>query len=144
MKPKHQRLILIILAFLGLGGASFFILSAFQEALVFYYVPSDHCQKKMNSKQCIRMGGLVKPHSVHVTGKTVSFEITDQKASIQVHYQGVLPDLFREGQGVVAEGYLLGPNLFEAKSILAKHDEKYMPKEVADRLKEKGIWRNAE
>ena len=144
MKLKYQRLLLILLVLMGLGGAAFFILSAFQEALIFYYIPSDLPQKKMNSQQRIRVGGLVKPQSVHSAGEKVSFEITDQKNSLKVNYQGTLPDLFREGQTAVAEGYLLEPNLFQADSILAKHDEKYMPKEVADALKKKALWKDSQ
>jgi cytochrome c-type biogenesis protein CcmE len=90
------------------------------------------------------VGGLVKPHSLHQDGEKVSFRVTDQKAFVDVTYQGLLPDLFREGQGVVVEGYLLNPTEFQAETVLAKHDENYMPKEVADRLKEEGLWRNAQ
>ena len=144
MKPKHQRLLLIGLGFAGLGLAAFLTLTAFQDALVFYYIPSDVHQKKILPEQRIRVGGFVKPHSVHHQGEKVSFQITDERDSLEINYQGILPDLFREGQGVVVEGYLLKPTEFQAETVLAKHDEKYMPKEVADRLKEEGLWHDAE
>lgn len=136
MKPKHQRLILISLALLGLGLSSSLILVAFQENLVFFYTPSELMRKKISPQQRIRVGGLVAMASTHQKGENTDFKITDHKHTIDVTYQGLLPDLFREGQGVVAEGYLLDPLNFQAKTVLAKHDENYMPKEVADRLKE--------
>ncbi len=144
MKRKHQRLVLISSGLLGLGIAAFLTLTAFQEALVFYYMPSDLQSKKIPSEQRIRLGGLVEPRSLRQNGEKVSFKITDQKKFIDVTYQGILPDLFREGQGVVVEGYLRNPTEFQAEMVLAKHDENYMPKEVADRLKEEGAWRNAQ
>jgi cytochrome c-type biogenesis protein CcmE len=144
VKHKHQRLLLICSGLVGLGIAAFLTLTAFQDALIFYYMPSDCHQKKIPSAQRIRVGGLVEPHSLRLLGEKVSFRITDQKESIDVSYQGLLPDLFREGQGVVVEGYLLQPREFQAEMVLAKHDENYMPKEVADRLKEQGFWRDAQ
>lgn len=142
MKPKHQRLLLLGLGLLGLGIITFLTLMAFQDALIFYYTPSSLQEKKLSSHQRIRVGGLVKDHSVTHQGEKVTFQITDQGTSLKVNYQGILPDLFREGQGVVAEGYLTDPDLFQAVSILAKHDEKYMPKEVADQLKNQGVWKH--
>jgi cytochrome c-type biogenesis protein CcmE len=144
VKHKHQRLLLICGGLVGLGIAAFLTLTAFQEALIFYYMPSDFRQKKISPEQRIRVGGLVEHHSVHPNGEKVSFRITDQKEFVDVTYQGLLPDLFREGQGVVVEGYLLNPTEFRAETVLAKHDENYMPKEVADRLKEEGLWHDAQ
>lgn len=144
MKPKHQRLFLICAALMGLGISASLILVAFQENLVFFYMPSDLLHKKISPQQRIRVGGLVETHSLHQEGEKVHFKITDQKESIAVKYQGLLPDLFREGQGVVAEGYLLSPRHFQAITVLAKHDETYMPKEVAERLKQTGLWRDGQ
>ena len=104
LKPKHQRLLLIGLGFAGLGLAAFLTLTAFKDALVFYYLPSDFHHRNISPEQRIRVGGIVKPHSVHHSGDRVSFQITDQKESLEVNYQGILPDLFREGQGAVVEG----------------------------------------
>lgn len=93
----------------------------------------------------LRIGGLVEQGSlIHEGPSTVTFAVTDLKKQIKVIYTGLLPDLFREGQGVVAEGTVEGPSLFHADTVLAKHDERYMPKDVADRLKRQGIWRDGE
>ncbi len=144
MKPKMQRLWLIGLGLLGLGLAAFFVMTAFQDALVFYYLPSDLQHKKIASSQRIRVGGLVEVNSVQKKGENVTFHVTDQQGTVRVNYTGVLPDLFREGQGVVAEGYLVTPEEFKAESVLAKHDENYMPKEIADQLKKEGRWKHAQ
>ena len=139
MKYKHQRLLLIFAALIGLGIATTLILITFQDNIVFFYTPSDITHKQIHPEQRIRLGGLVKLHSVRYEHNKVHFTIMDHKKMLNVTYDGLLPDLFREGQGVVAEGYLLHPHLFRAESVLAKHDEKYMPKEVADRLKQEGL-----
>jgi cytochrome c-type biogenesis protein CcmE len=144
MKHKHQRLVLISSVLIGFGLSIALMLIAFRDTMVFFYTPSDLLHKNISPKQRLRIGGLVEISSVHQTAETVHFKITDQKDVINVVYKGLLPDLFREGQGVVAEGYLLDPMNFQATTILAKHDEKYMPKEVAERLKQTGLWRNAE
>lgn len=143
MKYKHQRLLLIFVGLTGLGIAAFLILMAFQDSLIFFYTPSDLAHKTIPGGQRIRVGGLVKPHSLYQEGEKIQFTITDQKETLKVNYQGLLPDLFREGQGVVVEGYLQGSSIFQAESVLAKHDENYMPQEVADRLKKEGLWRHA-
>ncbi|MBI2707548.1 MAG: cytochrome c maturation protein CcmE [Proteobacteria bacterium] len=135
MKPKCQRLLVILGAFSALGLATFFILTSLRDNLVFFYTPSELQQKYIHREQRIRVGGLVKPRSVVRDGEIVRFSITDQKNNLEVMYDGLLPDLFREGQGIVAEGYLQDPTFFRAEIVLAKHDETYMPKEVADRLK---------
>jgi cytochrome c-type biogenesis protein CcmE len=144
VKHKHQRLLLILGALVSLGVAATLMLVAFEDNLVFFYTPIDLLHKKIPPEQRIRVGGLVEPHSLVHQGEKVTFKITDQKETLEVIYQGLLPDLFREDQGVVAEGYLLQPSLFHAESVLAKHDEAYMPKEVADQLKKQGVYRNAQ
>ena len=136
MKPKHQRLLLICLTLTGLGIASSLVLVAFQDSLVFFYTPSDVVNKTIPLQQRIRVGGLVEAGSTQRTGEKVHFKITDREKVIEVTYHGLLPDLFREGQGVVAEGYLTDSNNFNATTVLAKHDENYMPKEVAEGLRD--------
>lgn len=143
MKPKHQRLILICSALAGLGVSIALTLVAFQETLVFFYSPTELLHKKISAQQRIRIGGLVERSSLHQKGENIQFKITDQKEIINVTYHGLLPDLFKEGQSVVVEGYLRDPLNFQATLILAKHDETYMPKEVAERLKQTGLWRDA-
>lgn len=135
IKLKHQRLFLLGGALCGLGVAAFLILTAFRDNLVFFYTPTDVLHKKIPLSQRIRIGGFVEPHSVQQRGEKVSFKVTDQKETLIVTYKGLLPDLFREGKGVVAEGYLLAPSYFQAETVLAKHDENYMPPEVANRLR---------
>ena len=119
------------------------MLNALRDSIVFFNSPSDVVEKHVPAGTRIRLGGLVKNSSV-VRGNDLSvrFEVTDGKNGITVNYQGVLPDLFREGQGVVAEGALDAGGTFKADSILAKHDENYMPKEVADALKRSGHWKD--
>jgi cytochrome c-type biogenesis protein CcmE len=120
------------------------MLNAFRDSIVFFNSPSDVAEKHIAAGTRIRIGGLVKEGSV-VRGDNlqVRFDVTDGNRDVQVAHQGVLPDLFREGQGVVAEGALDGSGLFNAETILAKHDETYMPKEVADALKKSGHWKDA-
>lgn len=120
---------------MGLGVSISLILVAFQETLVFFYTPSDLLHKKISPQQRIRIGGLVAMNSTSQREGEVRFKITDQQEIIEISYDGLLPDLFREGQGVVVEGYLLTPRNFQATTVLAKHDETYMPKEVAECLK---------
>ncbi len=118
------------------------VLAAFNDNLVFFYGPSDLAAKAIPPGRRIRIGGLVEQQSLRqqAGGHSVDFRVTDGKTDIVVSYDGVLPDLFREGQGVVAEGRLRGDGVFVATSVLAKHDEKYMPPEVADALKKAGRW----
>lgn len=144
MKLKHQRLLLICSVLIGLSIVASLTLTAFQNSLVFFYTPMDISHKKIHPEQRIRVGGLVKPQSLRHEGTSVYFTLMDQKETLEISYNGILPDLFREGQVVVAEGYLHHSHVFQAESVLAKHDENYMPKEVADRLKKEGYWRNAE
>ena len=142
MTPKRRRLTMVGLGLLMLAAATTLALNAFEDTLVFFYSPTDLIDKKTNPKKQIRVGGLVEEKSLLKSddGLTVSFTITDLDNSLQVTFKGALPDLFREGQGVVAEGYLID-GLFQAKHVLAKHDENYMPKEVADSLKKSGKWK---
>jgi cytochrome c-type biogenesis protein CcmE len=121
------------------------VLFALRDSIVFFYTPSEVAEKHLETGQRFRLGGLVEDGSLkRGEGTTVSFVITDKRATLPVTYTGVLPDLFREGQGVVAEGMLTSEGVFHADSVLAKHDEKYMPPEVAKKLKEQGVWRGDE
>ena len=143
MTRKQRRLILIGGGLGVLAIAVALMLNAFRDSIVFFNSPSDVTEKHVSPGTRIRLGGLVKDGSVvHGDNLTTRFEVTDGKSEIQVSYQGVLPDLFREGQGVVAEGALDRGGVFDADTILAKHDEKYMPKEVADALKRSGHWQD--
>jgi cytochrome c-type biogenesis protein CcmE len=144
MTRKRRRLVLIGGALGVLAIAVALMLNAFRDSIVFFNSPSDVAEKGIAAGTRIRIGGLVKEGSV-VRGDNlkIRFDVTDGNRDIQVTYQGVLPDLFREGQGVVAEGALDGAGLFTAETILAKHDETYMPKEVADALKRSGHWKDS-
>jgi cytochrome c-type biogenesis protein CcmE len=142
MTRKRQRLWLVMFGMLALGGATALVLSAFSDNLVFFYSPSELAAKAVSVDRRVRIGGLVEEHSVTQTedGRRIHFRVTDGKTDIAVVYEGTLPDLFREGQGVVAEGKLRGDGVFVAATVLAKHDEKYMPPEVAEALKKSGHW----
>ena len=142
MKPKNKRLSLIIATLTALAGSVALILVAFEDNVVFFYSPSDLVKKRPGPTQKLRIGGLVKKDSIkRKPGMTeVSFEVTDLNNSVPVVFQGILPDLFREEQGVVAEG-TYREKLFYATQILAKHDEQYMPPEVAESLKKSGKWK---
>jgi len=141
MTRKRRRLITLLAALLALGAATALVLAAFNDNLVFFYSPSDLAEKAVGPERRIRIGGLVENDSVvkQVDGHAVAFRVTDGKTELRVVYDGILPDLFREGQGVVAE-VKLRDGVFVASSVLAKHDEKYMPPEVADALKRSGRW----
>ncbi len=143
MTRKQRRLVLIGSGMAVLAIAVVLMLNALRDSIVFFNSPSDVVEKHVLAGTRIRLGGLVKNGSV-VRGNNLSvrFEVTDGKNVIPVSYQGALPDLFREGQGVVAEGALNAGGTFKADSILAKHDETYMPKEVADALKRSGHWKD--
>jgi cytochrome c-type biogenesis protein CcmE len=145
MTRRQRRLVLIGSALGVLALSVGLVLSALKDSIVFFNSPTDVAEKHLAPGARIRLGGLVKPGSV-VRGDNLSvrFEVTDGKSSIPVTYQGLLPDLFREGQGVVTEGALQASGTFKADSVLAKHDEKYMPKEVADALKKSGHWKEGE
>jgi len=140
MTRKRKRLTFVVLGLVALGGATAMVLAAFRDNLVFFYSPTELVAKPALTAGRIRIGGLVEDKSVvHEDGERVSFRVTDGKTDIAVMYDGILPDLFREGQGVVAEGRVKD-DVFVASTILAKHDEKYMPPEVAAALKKSGHW----
>lgn len=142
MTRKRRRLVLISAALATLGLALGLVLVALRDNIVFFYGPSELVQKAPHAGQRLRIGGLVREGSLVREGdRTVRFAVTDRKQEVEVTYTGLLPDLFREGQGVVAEGTLGQDKLFHADSILAKHDERYMPRDVADVLKKQGVWR---
>jgi cytochrome c-type biogenesis protein CcmE len=142
---KGKRSVVIGIGLAGLAVAVGLVLYALNDTIVFFYTPSDVAEKSIAPGQRFRLGGLVEKGSI-VKGAdaTVDFAVTDTAKSIKVTYRGVLPDLFREDEGVVAEGRLDAEGRFLADSVLAKHDEKYMPPEVAEALKEKGVWRGDE
>ncbi|MEX2650609.1 MAG: cytochrome c maturation protein CcmE [Alphaproteobacteria bacterium] len=146
MKRKHKRLAALGAGAALLGGAAALVLSAFDDNLLFFYTPTQLAEKPTAEGRRFRMGGLVEEDSVKrlEDGLTVTFNVTDLTNIVPVTYTGVLPDLFREGQGVVVEGALGPDGVFQAAEVLAKHDENYMPKEVADALKASGEWRGAE
>lgn len=143
MTRKGRRLVIISAAGFTLAIAVGLILFALRDSIVFFYGPTEMVEKAPPRGTHLRIGGLVKHGSLtHDGSSTVVFAVTDLKHDIKVSYTGLLPDLFREGQGVVAEGTVEGPGLFHADTVLAKHDERYMPKDVADKLKQQGTWRN--
>ena len=124
-----------------LGLAVGLVLFALRDNVVFFYGPTEMVEKHVGPGVRLRIGGLVEDGTlVHLEGKSITFEVTDGKDDVPVAYTGLLPDLFREGQGVVAEGALDTAGVFQADNILAKHDERYMPREVADALKKQGVW----
>ncbi len=140
MTRKQRRGIMIGTGVGVLSVAAILVLFALRDSVVFFHTPSDVAEKKIGANQRIRLGGLVAEGSVkRGAGATVGFAVTDTLKTINVSYTGLLPDLFREGQGVVAEGKLDAAGLFVADSVLAKHDENYMPPEVAKSLKERGV-----
>jgi cytochrome c-type biogenesis protein CcmE len=144
MTRKHRRLVIVLACMTGLGSATALALNAFSSSMVFFMAPSDIAAKAPPVGQPIRLGGLVLAGSLHretVDGEpTAVFKVTDGKHTVPVTFTGILPDLFREGQGVVALGALERGNVFKAQEVLAKHDETYMPKDVADALKKAGMW----
>jgi len=146
MKRKHKRLLYVLGGMAALGIAAGLVVSAFDDNLVFFFSPTELQAKEQRPDQRIRIGGLVEEGSLakQADGVTVSFRVTDLTTALPVTYKGILPDLFREGQGVVAEGTLGPDGVFAANEVLAKHDENYMPREVADALKKSGEWKGAE
>jgi cytochrome c-type biogenesis protein CcmE len=144
MTRKRRRLWLLVACGIGLGSATALALTAFRDNLVFFVAPSEIAEKAPPPGRTFRLGGLVEQGSVH-RGKdagrpTAEFRVTDGKGTVEVSYVGILPDLFREGQGVVALGTMRPDGTFRASEVLAKHDETYMPKDVADALKKTGHW----
>lgn len=140
MRRKKQRMYFVGLGLLALGAASALVLTAISDSLLYFYSPSDLQEKPVAEGQRFRLGGLVEDASVEKAGETTRFVVTDMVHTVPVTYTGILPDLFREGQGVVTEGRLSETGLFIADNVLAKHDENYMPPEVADALKDSGYW----
>jgi cytochrome c-type biogenesis protein CcmE len=143
MTPKRKRLWLVVGSLAALGCAAALVLTALGDNIVFFYSPTQMVDKQIPPERRFRMGGLVEAGSVKKSadGQVTRFKVTDTNKAVDVVYRGLLPDLFREGQGVVAEGSLGSDGVFAAREILAKHDENYMPPEVAKALKEAGQWR---
>ncbi len=140
MKRKHKRLTFVMVALVLLGIAATLILNAFEDNIVFFYSPTEIKAKQLKPDQRLRLGGLVEDGSLEKPGGGIAlFRVTDLANTIDVSFKGILPDLFREGQGVIAEGKIVAGK-FVASEVLAKHDEKYMPPEVADALKKSGKW----
>ena len=141
MKLKFKRLTFFFLSIALLSVALILVLVAFRDNIVFFYSPSEIMDKGIVNNQKLRVGGLVREGSIkQIGGGTVLFDVTDLRHSINVQFTGILPDLFREKQGVVTEGYLKNGKFF-AREVLAKHDENYMPPEVADAIKKSGKWK---
>ena len=137
MKTRHKRLAIIVTGVVGISVAGLFVLNAFRSNLVFFHSPTEVLEGKVTTDKLLRIGGLVEKGSVQrsADGLKVDFIVTDLNKRLPVHFEGILPDLFREGQGIVAQGRLQSGNRFVASEVLAKHDEKYMPPEVAQALK---------
>jgi cytochrome c-type biogenesis protein CcmE len=141
MTRKQKRVSVILLGLAVLGLAAGLVLFALRDTIVFFYTPSEIAEKGVKPGQRLRLGGLVETGSWKKGEGTMNnFLVTDRIKTLSVQYHGLLPDLFREGQGVVAEGSLDANGTFVADTILAKHDENYMPKDLADKLKAKGVW----
>tara|TARA_B100000902_G_scaffold217127_1_gene206372 strand:+ start:157 stop:600 length:444 start_codon:yes stop_codon:yes gene_type:complete len=143
MNAKYRRLFITIIIILTLGLATKLILMALEDNIVYFYTPNDLIEKfgdTQNIQNKIRIGGLVLESSIKKEGEKTIFMITDRKKEVKVLFEGPLPDLFREGQGIVAEG-MFQDNNFIASEVLAKHDENYMPPEVADALKKNNVWK---
>jgi cytochrome c-type biogenesis protein CcmE len=144
MTRKQTRLTIILASLAVLSIAAGLVLYAIRDTIVFFYTPSEVTEKKLPTGTRIRLGGLVEKGSVSKNGTSTAFLVTDTIGNMLVTYNGQLPDLFREGQGVVAEGLLTSDGMMTAETVLAKHDENYMPKDVADKLKEKGVWKEGQ
>jgi cytochrome c-type biogenesis protein CcmE len=138
MKPRHKRFAMIGGGLAALGVAAAFVLAAFQENLVFFFTPSQVAANEAPQGRAFRVGGMVTPGSVkrQADGVTVQFVVTDTAKNVTVVYRGLLPDLFREGKGVVTQGKLGADGVFQASEVLAKHDENYMPPAAADAIKQ--------
>ena len=143
MTAKAKRLFVIVGVASLLGIAAMLVLEALRDNIVFFYTPSEINQSDRTSMRQLRLGGLVKGGTVKIEGMQSVFTVTDGNADITVRYNNALPSLFREGQGVVAEGQIQN-GIFIAHNVLAKHDENYMPAEVADKLKQQGVWQGSD
>jgi len=145
MKPKHQRLVFIAVSMVFLCAAGLLTLNAFRENIVYFYSPSELLAAAPAPNAFVRLGGLVESGSIaRAEDDALTFTLEDGAAKMRVSYKGMLPNLFREGQGIVAEGYLLEDGSFKAQTILAKHDENYMPRELVGSLKKSGYWKMGE
>lgn len=142
MTRKRRRLLAVVAGLAMLGLATGLVLTAFNDNLVFFYSPTDLKTKGALDGRRVRLGGLVETGSIarEADGRTLDFKVTDGNAAVAVTFAGVMPDLFREGQGVVVEGALQKNGMLKADTVLAKHDERYMPPEVAEALKKSGHW----
>lgn len=146
MKPKHARLLFILGSLVVMGIAAAAILYSFRDNMVFFYTPTQLAEKRhtpgFDATHELRIGGLVKAGSIHnLKDGGIRFTVTDLKAELDVNYHGLVPSLFRDGQGVVAQGTLNVDDTMDAANILAKHDEKYMPRDVVEALKASGEWK---
>ena len=141
MTKRQNRMTLVALLVFGVSLAGYFGLKAFNENLLYFFTPTDILEGKAPQGKSFRIGGLVQPGSVIRDDLLVFFTLTDNEKTIEVHFEGILPDLFREGQGVICEGTISRNNIFLADKILAKHDENYMPPEVVEALKDSGKWK---
>jgi cytochrome c-type biogenesis protein CcmE len=143
MKPKHQRLRFVLLSMLVMGIGAALLLRTFSDNLIFFYTPTQWLEKSVepgfDASRELRIGGLVKKGSIEDHAAEMRFIVTDLTSEVEVTYRGMIPSLFREGQGVVAQGHF-DNGVFRAKTILAKHDENYMPREVVEQLKASGRW----
>lgn len=145
MTRKQRRLILIGSSLGVLAIAAALVLSALRDSIVFFNSPTDIAEKKPSAGTRMRVGGLVKPGTLQRGDNLqIRFDVTDGNKDVAVRYQGIVPDLFREGQGVVTEGKIETDGSFVADTVLAKHDERYMPREVVDALKKSGRWQEGE
>jgi len=139
---KRRRMMMIGLGLLSLGAATALALTAFEDNLLFFYSPSDLYSEAPPSARTLRIGGIVEEGTLERREDgSVTFRVTDFAQTVPVSYRGILPDLFRDGQGVVAQGQLMEDGVFRADEVLARHDENYMPSEVADALQRAGVWR---
>jgi cytochrome c-type biogenesis protein CcmE len=134
VKPKHQRLVLAVIAFVALISAGFIAAAALREEASYFYTPTTLAKAQVDPGQALRLGGMVQPGSIKraADGVSITFNVQDRDATQQVAYRGITPDLFVEGSGVVADGRLRADGVFVAEGLLAKHDENYVPKELAD------------
>lgn len=138
LRPKHQRLVLVAGALVALGGASALAITTLGDQATYFYAPSDLLAHAPDPGRAIRLGGLVERGSITKAGATTRFRVTDNAYEVPVAYTGIVPDLFREGQGVITEGRFGSGGVFVADTVLAKHDEKYMPPQVAGSLHKVG------
>ncbi len=141
MKPKHRRALWLTVAFLSFAAGVSGLLSVFNDNIVFFFSPTEVMAKDISPEQRIRVGGLIVKGSVVKKADVISFTVTDGANTLAIEYRGLPPNLFKEGVGIVAEGFLT-PEGFKATNLLAKHDENYMPPEVAKSLKESGHWKD--